>query len=594
MELHNRPGVDKHINPNEPAKEKIPHARDVVIATNFLYQGYTHLPEGQARNPGDTVGIRGDLALEFLHNAADAGVRVVAADGGSSEVFIEALKQFDNVKVVTTDIPGRAPQRRAAFAEAISLAGSKVVIYSQPEKVGLIDSLAAISQPIINGEADIVIPERERALFEQTYPEYMRQSEERVNTTYDRVLQRAGLMQPDQHFDWFFGPAAFKNDPEIANLFLKKYEVSEAIKSRIGAVVNPEMHSGSHYFPIIEALFAGKRVASVEAPFAYPQDQKENELSEEARAAFVERRLKDASAYRLEMLHFLALLKGDKRSKVKEMPSVERARATLRTIYKASEERGISTITSGEAVDNLYLTGEKEDERYITTTVGLIHGPAEEFLRRLQSQIQDVEPDIQLVPGNFLHVTLRDFTFDDRGRRQSGVNAEAMRKYHEILRSRLAQPGRPISLELFRIFPTINRIPENSVALVAAFLPKDQRIFEVREQIHDDIHIQSERPGGTTGVIFATLGRFPHAPRENGKPLYDMLAQINAQIQSRYEAEISEIDLVSTAPGRATDLDRSVFLIPSIPLVDGVQSQPQETHFVRAQHRLVLDNIKEI
>lgn len=91
------------------------------------------------------------------------------------------------------------------------------------------------------------------------------------------------------------------------------------IKSRIGAVTDPEKNSGSHYFPIIEALFEGKRVVSVEIPFVYPETQRRNETSEETIADFRERRRVDAAAYRLEAIHFLAHLKGDPRSKIEEI-----------------------------------------------------------------------------------------------------------------------------------------------------------------------------------------------------------------------------------------------------------------------------------
>lgn len=300
-------------------KERIPNADQIVIATNFLYENYKSLSSGAKREDGDTDGIRGDLALELLRKALDNGVQVVACDGGSSTDFLFALEKFSNkgLTVVNSNIQGRAPQRRSAFETAVSLPNGKVIIYTQAEKVPLIDNIVEISKPILDGRADIVIPKRNQNLFKESYPDYMWQSEIRVNATYDWLLKRAKLMKPEESFDWFFGPVVFKNDPEIVTMFLKKYRVEGSIRSRIGAVADPEKNSGSHYFPIIEALFKGKRVVSVEVPFIYPETQRKNELSEEKVADFRQRRQLDGAAYRLEAIHFLAYLKEDKRSRIR-------------------------------------------------------------------------------------------------------------------------------------------------------------------------------------------------------------------------------------------------------------------------------------
>lgn len=303
-------------------KEKLPHADRIVIATNLLYKNYKSIAAGEQKEDADTDGIRGDLAIECLSKALESEVRVVAADGGSSPDFLSALEKFKNeglLTLVTSSISGRVPQRRNAFETAASLPGSKAIIYIQPEKVSLIDHLAEISRPILDGSADIVVPKRNPELFRESYPSYMRDSEIRVNKTYDWLMQRAGLMRKDQSFDWFFGPVVFKNDPKITSLFLETYQLTDPIKSRIGANSNPEMNSGSHYFPIIKALFNKLRVQSVEVPFVYPKAQRDNEMSAEKIAQFQTRRQLDGAAYRLEAIHFLAYLRNDPRSEIKQV-----------------------------------------------------------------------------------------------------------------------------------------------------------------------------------------------------------------------------------------------------------------------------------
>lgn len=299
-------------------REKIPFANQIVVATNCLYKNYKILAEGEQRPEEDSDGIRGDLAIELLNKAVLSGVRVVVADGGSSPDFLFAMKNFQNrgITIVNSDTPDRAPQRRRAFEAADLLPGVRVIVYTQPEKVSIMDHLAEISKPILEGSADIVIPSRNLDLFEQTYPDYMRESELRVNKTYDWLMKRAGLIAKDQSFDWFFGPVVFRNDPEIVAFFMKRYKVDGSIISRVGASPNPEMHSDGHYFPIIEALFNKKGVVSVEVPFVYPPTQRVNEISPNKIEEFRKRRKLDGAAYRLEAIHFLEYLKRNPNSKI--------------------------------------------------------------------------------------------------------------------------------------------------------------------------------------------------------------------------------------------------------------------------------------
>ncbi|MDO8639232.1 MAG: glycosyltransferase [Candidatus Daviesbacteria bacterium] len=308
------------------SKEQIPFANKLVAVTNFLYQNYHTLPQGEQRDLGDTDGIRGDLAIQSIDKATSQGVQVIAADGGSSEEFLSAISGFESsdlLTIVSTNKPGRGPQRRTAFEKATQLSGKQAIVYFQPEKDSLMDYLATITNPIVDGSADIVVPARTSDLFEKYYPDYMRKSELNVNRTYNWLMHKAGLLTKDQNFDWFFGPLVFKNDPEIVSYFLEEYGLRYPIRSRVRAQPNPKLHSDGHYFPIIKALFNKKRVISVEIPFVYPKTQKDNEMSPERVVQFQQRRKLDASAYRLEALHFLEYLQGNPNSAIQPVKSVQ-------------------------------------------------------------------------------------------------------------------------------------------------------------------------------------------------------------------------------------------------------------------------------
>lgn len=306
---------------------EIPFTNQLVMATNCLYRDYHVLSKNKQRDSSDTDGTRGDLAAELFTKTSSLGIRIVVCDGGSSYEFLSAVDKFtgNGLTIVSSDTPGRGPQRRSAFKAATLLPGSRIILYTQPEKVldpkviSQKNYFELVSKPILEGRADIVIPKRNHKLFEQSYPPYMRLSELKVNRTYDRLMHGAKLMREDESFDWFFGQVVFINEPEIVALFLKEYVLSGPIRSRIGASPNPQMHSAGHYFPIIEALFNRLRVVSVDVPFEYPATQRANEESSERMAEFKERRLLDGAAYRLEALHFLAFLQGDPRSKIIEI-----------------------------------------------------------------------------------------------------------------------------------------------------------------------------------------------------------------------------------------------------------------------------------
>lgn len=303
--------------------ETIPSGSEIVLTTNFLYREYKPTRKTKQRDTADTDGIRGDLVLESLKRALRLGVRIVASDGGSSPDFLSALKILTGrgLTLVRSGAPQRGPQRRKAFETATLLPGGRVIVYTQPEKVSLMGHLVKISRPILEGNADIVIPKRNPELFKRSYPDYMRESELKINKTYDWLMRIANLMTKDESFDWFFGPVVFRNDPEIVALFLKRYALEGVIRSRAGAEPDPEMHSDGHYFPVIEALFKEMRVVSVEVPFVYPATQKANEMSPEMMPGFMERRTLDGAAYRLEAIHFLRFLKGKPGSKIREIIS---------------------------------------------------------------------------------------------------------------------------------------------------------------------------------------------------------------------------------------------------------------------------------
>lgn len=296
--------------------ETIFYPGTVAIATHTLYPRWY---PGRLRAIGSTDKVRGDLALETFRAAIQNGYHLVVADGGSSQEFKdEVLKIGGNLQLIYAE-GGRGPQRRQAFKTSTAIDGVRVVVYTQPEKVGLIkDFVPQLAVPIIANQADIVIPERDPELFQRSYPGYMYESEILVNKRYNQILSGRGILQEGQQFDWFFGPIVFKNDPAILKLFLKRYKfVKPQGKLNIDKYANPENRSNAHYFPVIEALHKGLRVKSVEVPFVYPPEQRDNETFPARKEDFVKRRKTDRFGYWAELIQFVRYLEKNPRKKSK-------------------------------------------------------------------------------------------------------------------------------------------------------------------------------------------------------------------------------------------------------------------------------------
>lgn len=277
---------------------------------------YEHWRPSEIISIEGTDNVRGDLSIKTIRAAINSGLRVVVTDGGSSKEFLAALSEFQEqgLTLLGGAPRGLAPQRRSSFEYASALEGVEAIVYTQPEKVGLVaNCLPQITYPIIYDKADIVIPGRDPELFKKTYPPYMYKSEIKVNGIYNRVLQARGHLRED--LDWFFGPVVFRNDPKVVSLFLERYEFDTSGMGTFEGI-DPERRSNTHYFPIVKALYNGFKVVPVNnLPFSYPDTQRQNELALEA--IFSERRRHDRFNYLYEFYHFVRYLEGNPKSRIR-------------------------------------------------------------------------------------------------------------------------------------------------------------------------------------------------------------------------------------------------------------------------------------
>lgn len=279
--------------------------RSVAIAT------ITYFPKwykGTLKSIKHTDKVRGDLALESCKSAAKLDYQMIVVNGESSKTFSKELSGIKGIIVVRRRGKKRSPGKRMGIKIASKLPGVKVIVISEAEKVSIVtDCIPQIAEPIINGLADVVVPKREQSLFKSTYPEYMFESEMEGNKIYNEVLMANNLLNPHlENLDMFFGPRAFRNDPKIISLFMKKYHILSS------EYFDSEEWSNTLYFPIILALKKGFAVKSITVPFSYPKIQKENE-EKNAKDMFFEKRKAQRLGLLVELLHFVNFIKEGKK-----------------------------------------------------------------------------------------------------------------------------------------------------------------------------------------------------------------------------------------------------------------------------------------
>jgi hypothetical protein len=273
---------------------------------------------GKLRSIKHTDKVRGDLALDFVRIATERGYVTICVDGKSSQTFRKELDQIPGLIIKKRRSLGRSASKRQAIDYLTKESEIKVVVLTEPEKLSLLtDCLSDIVNPILKGDADIVMPKRNDKFFKSSYPLYMYESEIECNSIYNEALRTNGITKvgyPD--LDFCFGPRVYRNAPHVVALFKRRYRLQgESILSKL---YNPDEYSNTQFFPIINALRKNIKVVDVEVPFIYPKIQKENEEIG-ARVEFIVKRNLQRTSILIDLMHFLSFLSRKKASRLEEI-----------------------------------------------------------------------------------------------------------------------------------------------------------------------------------------------------------------------------------------------------------------------------------
>lgn len=277
---------------------------------------YAKWQPGELVSIADTDKVRGDLALQLISQVSGEGYRVVLADSGSSDYFLEAASRFENVSLVTGLPTLRGEQRRSAFRKAASLPNIEVIINTEFEKVGVVQYIPLMVRPIFEG-ANIVVPSRRLDLFKESYPHYMQASETIMNTILNNILHGSKLLPEDQNFDWFFGPRVIRNDAETLGWFLEEFKPVDRANLPPGPKVEPDL-SGSNpqFYGVYKGLWMANlapdqyRVADVTVPFEYPSTQRDNELIDDLLQDHLERRSRQIYQFSTDLVEYVKFQQG--------------------------------------------------------------------------------------------------------------------------------------------------------------------------------------------------------------------------------------------------------------------------------------------
>lgn len=283
--------------------------RSIAIATTTFY------PKWYPGEVGDHYvvdKVRGDLALHLVREAQDKGYFVAVIDGGSSLAFKSEMEKT-GVAVQPEVGRGMSASRRQVFIEASNSKGVKVICWTEPEKVSIVrDCLPNAVLPILNGETDIVVPARDKVSF-QSYPDYQAEEEKRANREWNAILKARGFLPEDSpDLDVWFGPKFFRNDPEIIELFLNKYEFRKR-ELKLDKIVDPELWPNATFLPIVAALHRGLRVKSIPVPYTHPKEQTEIEINN---PLFVRKRDLQRKDIIVSTIHFIKMLEINPRGRM--------------------------------------------------------------------------------------------------------------------------------------------------------------------------------------------------------------------------------------------------------------------------------------
>lgn len=246
----------------------------------------------------DADSRRLELALALVRDAVAAGLPTVVADDSPGTAV---AAKFRNAGAFVVEQGGSAHGGgkggaiRAALACAIEKFGTGgAVLYTEPEKVGLVRFAAKICAPLLEETAAVVVPRRTKDAFLRAYPVEQYHSESFGSLSLDIAAREAGLTGLPEGLDWFFGPFACQRVHASQWLQFSATDWTAQI------------------VPFVQLAAEGEALAIVEVAYEHPEAQK---ADEEGKGIWAKKRLVQLNAIlpRLEQI-FGEIREGGRRA----------------------------------------------------------------------------------------------------------------------------------------------------------------------------------------------------------------------------------------------------------------------------------------
>lgn len=208
------------------------HNPKVVLATTTFSKNYD---------------LRARLAVRTAEEAARASLPLVVVDGGSAPELVRKLKDL-GVHVFPEKHHGMGPSRRQAIHEAWRLAGYEWVMWLEPEKYPLVHLVPGLLAFNLGSLTDIIVPER---LTLASYPLVQQHAEQMGNAGFYKAT--------GAQLDVWFGPRLI--GPRGVPHFLD------------WSTPQTDDKWMSIFGPLLTALAAGLKLASVRVGYVHPNEQ---------------------------------------------------------------------------------------------------------------------------------------------------------------------------------------------------------------------------------------------------------------------------------------------------------------------------------
>ncbi|MCK4553273.1 hypothetical protein KAT80_03645 [Candidatus Pacearchaeota archaeon] len=233
------------------------YSKIAIGTTTFYNKG---MPNGE---------LRAGLAEKVIKTAVDSGYKMIVVDGSPEEWFPRSIEGSGAIIHRETPGGGMGGSRRECIQYAHDL-GTPVVAWMEPEKLDYVKEVIKTAIPILEGKADLVIPDaRIMALQGYYLPHYptSQRNEELYGDDCWRELTSMDL-------DIWRGPKTWAREEtpyflkyDGKNHFLEVNEQRVSYGDKWDSIV----------IPVMQMALDGKRVIGVKVNYIHPKEQTEFE-----------------------------------------------------------------------------------------------------------------------------------------------------------------------------------------------------------------------------------------------------------------------------------------------------------------------------